>query len=43
MTNPEIQIEDILASMRETIAAQAQEIAVLRATVKALSPQEAGE
>lgn len=35
----EISIDDVLASMRETIANQAQEIAVLKATVKALSAE----
>lgn len=36
----EINIQDVLEALRETIATQAQEIAVLRATVKALSTEE---
>lgn len=37
----EIKIEDVLSSLRDTIASQAQEIAVLKATVKSLSAQNA--
>jgi hypothetical protein len=34
--NDEIKIEDVLAEMRNTIAALAQEAAILRATINAL-------
>lgn len=40
MIDPQIKIEDVLASLRETIANQAQEIAILRASVKALSSKD---
>ena len=36
----EIQIDDVLAGLRETIGNQAQEIAVLKATIAALTPKE---
>jgi len=36
----EIKIEDVLASMRETIGVQAQEIAVLHATISAMKKTE---
>lgn len=36
----EIKIDHVLASMRETIGTQAQEIAVLKATIAALTSNE---
>lgn len=40
MKDQEIDINLVLAALRELIGTQAQEIAVLRATVAAMTPQE---
>lgn len=40
MNDTQIDINLVLASLRETIGTQAQEIAVLKATVAALTPAE---
>ena len=42
MANTEIDIQNVLAALRDTIGSQAQEIAVLKATIAMLSekPQE---
>jgi hypothetical protein len=37
--NQEIELEAVLKHMRETIGTQAQEIAVLKATIAALTPK----
>jgi len=36
----QVKIEDILKEMRETIGQQAQEIAILKATIEAQNPKE---
>ena len=39
MMNQQVEVEEILKSMRETIANQAQEIAVLKATITAMQKE----